>query len=186
MSRIGVKPIPILDGVKIDVKDRVVSVEGPVGKLTWEHPENVSVVVKDVEEFGNKPGVAVSRQDDERASRANHGLTRALIANMITGAKTGYQKKMEIVGVGYLAQLAGKTLKLRVGYKNEIVKTIPDDLKVTVSTPTEILIFGADKQRVGQFAAELRAAKKPEPYKGKGIRYSGEFIKLKPGKAAKK
>jgi large subunit ribosomal protein L6 len=181
MSRIGNKPIPVLDGVKIAVNGRKVQVEGPKGKLEWEHRGEVSVQVD-----AAKKQVVVARGDDERESRAYHGLTRALINNMIFGVKNGYEKKLEIVGVGYLAALKGKTLQLRVGLANELERPIPTGLTVTVPDQTHIVIQGCDKQLVGQFAAELRSLRKPEPYKGKGVRYQGEHIKLKPGKAATK
>jgi large subunit ribosomal protein L6 len=181
MSRIGKKPIPVLDGVKVSVSGRTVNVEGPKGKLSWEHREHVEVKV----DAGTKL-VQVNRHNDERESRALHGLTRALISNMITGVKQGYEKKLEIVGVGYLAALKGKVLQLRVGYANELQRPIPEGLTVTVPDQTHITIQGCDKQMVGQFAAEIRSLRKPEPYKGKGVRYAGEHIKLKPGKAATK
>jgi large subunit ribosomal protein L6 len=181
MSRIGNKPIPVLDGVKIAVADRQVSVEGPKGKLQWEHRREVNVKVDP-----DTKQVVVSRVDDERPSRAYHGLTRALIANMILGVKEGYEKRLEIQGVGYQASLAGKMIKLRVGLANEITREIPAGVTVTVPDATHIVIQGCDKQKVGQFAAELRSARKPEPYKGKGIRYQGEYVKIKPGKAATK
>ncbi|MDX1947116.1 MAG: 50S ribosomal protein L6 [Pirellulaceae bacterium] len=181
MSRIGNKPIPVLDGVKVAVTGRKVNVEGPKGKLEFEHRREVAVEVDSA-----KKQVVVKRIDDERASRAYHGLTRALLNNMIFGVKNGYEKKLEIVGVGYLAALKGKVLQLRVGLANELHRDIPVGLTVTVPDQTHIVIQGCDKQLVGQFAAELRSLRKPEPYKGKGVRYQGEHIKLKPGKAATK
>ena len=181
MSRIGKKPIPVLDGVKVSVSGRTVNVEGPKGKLSWEHREHVEVRVDAAAKL-----VQVNRHNDERDSRALHGLTRALISNMITGVKQGYEKKLEIVGVGYLAALKGKVLQLRVGLANELQRPIPEGLTVTVPDQTHITIQGCDKQMVGQFAAEIRSLRKPEPYKGKGVRYAGEHIKLKPGKAATK
>ncbi len=181
MSRIGNKPIPVLDGVKVAVNGRKVQIEGPKGKLEYEHREEVSVEVDSA-----KKQVLVKRTDDERSSRAYHGLTRALVNNMIFGVKNGYEKKLEIVGVGYLAALKGKTLQLRVGLANELHREIPVGLTVTVPDQTHVVIQGCDKQLVGQFAAELRSLRKPEPYKGKGVRYQGEHIKLKPGKAATK
>ncbi len=181
MSRIGKKPIPVLDGVKVSVSGRTVNVEGPKGKLSWEHREHVEVKV----DAGTKL-VQVNRRNDEREARALHGLTRALINNMIIGVKQGYEKKLEIVGVGYLAALKGKVLQLRVGLANELQRPIPEGLTVTVPDQTHITIQGCDKQMVGQFAAEIRSLRKPEPYKGKGVRYAGEHIKLKPGKAATK
>jgi large subunit ribosomal protein L6 len=181
MSRIGNKPIPVLDGVKINVQGRKVQVEGPKGKLEWEHRREVSVALDD-----DKKNVVVKRENDERPARAYHGLTRALINNMIFGVKNGYEKRLEIIGVGYQAALKGKALNLRVGLANELVREIPAGLTVTVPDATHIVIQGCDKQLVGQFAAELRSLRKPEPYKGKGVRYQGEHIKLKPGKAATK
>jgi len=179
MSRIGNKPVAIIDGVKVAVSGRTVNVEGPKGKLSWEHRPEVSVAV-------DGKNVVVKRANDEREARAFHGLTRAVINNMIFGCKNGYEKRLEIVGVGYQATLKGKTLSLRVGYANELQRPIPEGLVVTVPDATHVVIQGADKQKVGQFAAELRQLRKPEPYKGKGVRYQGEQIKLKPGKAASK
>jgi len=128
----------------------------------------------------------VARQNDEREARAFHGLTRAVINNMIFGVKNGYEKRLEIIGVGYQATLKGKMIAMRVGYANELQRAIPEGLTVTLPDATHVVIQGADKQKVGQFAAELRQLRKPEPYKGKGVRYQGEQIKLKPGKAASK
>jgi large subunit ribosomal protein L6 len=181
MSRIGRKPVAIIDGVKVAVDGRKVNIEGPKGKLSWEHQPEVSVKV----DSGTKE-VIIERKNDERQARALHGLTRAIINNMIFGVKNGYEKRLEIVGVGYQATLKGKTIALRVGYANELQRQIPDGLSVTCPDSTHVVIQGPDKQKVGQFAAELRQLRKPEPYKGKGIRYQGEPIKLKPGKAASK
>lgn len=179
MSRIGILPVQILDGVKVNVDGRVVSVEGPLGKLDYEHRPEVKVEISD-----DGKSVVVTRKNDERISRAYHGLTRSLINNMVFGVKNGYEKKLEIVGVGYLASINGKELQLRVGYANEIHKQIPDGLDVSCPDQTHVVVKGPDKQQVGQFAAEVRAARKPEPYKGKGVRYDGEQVKIKPGKAA--
>jgi len=179
MSRIGKKPVAILDGVKVAVEGSLVQVEGPKGKLQFSHRPEISVAMG-----SDGKSVEVTRQDDERASRAFHGLTRALINNMIIGVKNGYEKKLEIVGVGFLAALKGKTLQLRVGYANELAKDIPDGLEVTCPDQTHIVVRGCDKQKVGQFAAEVRALRKPEPYKGKGVRYQGEVVKIKAGKSA--
>lgn len=181
MSRIGNKPVAIIDGVKISVTGRQISVEGPKGKLSWEHRPEVSVTV----DSGAKQ-IVVARQNDEREARAFHGLTRAVINNMIFGVKNGYEKRLEIIGVGYQATLKGKMIAMRVGYANELQRAIPEGLTVTLPDATHVVIQGADKQKVGQFAAELRQLRKPEPYKGKGVRYQGEQIKLKPGKAASK
>jgi large subunit ribosomal protein L6 len=179
MSRIGNKPIDILDGVKLSVDGRQVSVEGPKGKLQWEHRPEVAV---EIDEDGKQ--CVVKRFREDKTSRALHGLTRSLINNMIVGVKDGYEKRLEVVGVGYLAAVQGKQLQLRVGYANEIKKEIPDGLEVTCPDQTHVVVRGCDKQQVGEFAAEVRAIRKPEPYKGKGVRYQGEHVKLKPGKAA--
>lgn len=181
MSRIGKKPVPIVDGVKVAINGRKIQVEGPKGKLEWEHHADVTVTVDSASN-----SVSVTRKSDERLPRALHGLTRAIIQNMVTGVKEGYEKKLEIIGVGYVGSLKGDTLSLRVGLANEIHRKVPAGLKVTMPDTTHITIQGCDKQQVGQFAAELRELRKPEPYKGKGIRYQGEQIKLKPGKAATK
>ncbi|QDV76228.1 50S ribosomal protein L6 [Botrimarina mediterranea] len=179
MSRLGKKPVAIPSGVKIDVaNDRTITVEGKLGKLTYQHRPEVSIAVEDNE-------IVVTRGGEDRADRAFHGLTRALLANMVVGVSQGYEKKLEIQGVGYLGAISGDTLQLRVGFANEIQKKIPGDLQVTCPDQTHIVIKGLDKQRVGQFAAEVRAVRKPEPYKGKGIRYEGEQVRRKAGKAAK-
>ena len=179
MSRVGRNPIAIVDGVKVAIADRTVSVEGPKGKLAFTHREEVSVAVAE-----DGKTLQVSRKNDERDSRAYHGLTRALINNMILGVKNGYEKKLEIIGVGYLAAIKGKVLQLRVGYANELHLTIPEGLDVACPDQTHVNIKGCDKQAVGQFAAYIRSLRKPEPYKGKGVRYLGEKVKLKPGKSA--
>jgi large subunit ribosomal protein L6 len=179
MSRIGNKPVPILDGVKVVVDGRKVIVEGPKGKLEWEHRPEVAVSVD-----GPAKLVRVTAIRDDRHSRAYHGLTRALINNMVVGAQTGYEKRLEIIGVGYLAAIQGRVLQLRVGLANELQVNIPSGLEVTCPDQTHIVIRGCDKQQVGEFAAEVRARRKPEPYKGKGVRYVGEQVKIKPGKTA--
>jgi large subunit ribosomal protein L6 len=179
MSRVGKKPVSVPSGVKVAVAERTVTVEGPLGKLQWQHRPEVSVRYDEAEHR-----LVVDRARDDRMSRAFHGLTRSLINNMVLGVHTGYEKRLEIVGVGYVANIQGKQLALRVGYANEVRKTIPDGLNVTCPDQTHVVIKGCDKQQVGEFAAEVRSIRKPEPYKGKGIRYEGEHIKLKPGKAA--
>ena len=182
MSRIGRKPIEVVGGAKVSVSDdRLITVEGPKGKLEFTHRPEVSL---EIAEDGKE--VVVKRQDDDRPSREFHGLTRAIVANMIEGVTKGYEKRLEIVGVGYLAAIAGDVLQLRVGYANELHKKIPSDLTVTCPDQTHVVVTGCDKQRVGQFAAEVRSLRKPEPYKGKGVRYQGEQVKIKPGKAATK
>jgi large subunit ribosomal protein L6 len=179
MSRVGKAPVPVLDGVKVSVSGRMVTVEGPQGKLDWEHRPEVAVALDD-----QKKQVVVTRQSEDRQARAFHGLTRSIIENMILGVKEGYEKRLEIIGVGYIGTIKGDTLQLRVGFANEIQKKIPAELKVTCPDQTHVVVRGCDKQKVGQFAAEVRAVRKPEPYKGKGIRYQGEHVKIKPGKAA--
>jgi len=181
MSRLGKKPIPVPANVKFAVSGRTVNVEGPKGKLQWEHRHEVAVKFDEA-----KKQVIVDRVNDERPARAYHGLTWALVKNMIEGAANGYEKKLEIVGVGYQATMKGKSISLRVGLANELVREIPAGLTVTCPDNTHIVIQGPNKQQVGQFAAELRSLRKPEPYKGKGIRYQNEYIKIKPGKAATK
>ncbi|MGI9455734.1 MAG: 50S ribosomal protein L6 [Aeoliella sp.] len=177
MSRIGKKPVPIPSGVKVALADRVVTVEGKLGKLTYEHRPEIAVVIDDE----NKQMVC-SRTDEAREIRAYHGLTRSLLANMVVGVSEGYEKKLEIHGVGYLGAIAGDILQLRVGFANEVHKKIPAGLDVTCPDQTHVLVKGTDKQQVGQFAAEVRAVRKPEPYKGKGIRYEGEQVRRKAGK----
>jgi len=181
MSRIGKKPVPIVGGAKVVIDGKLITVEGPQGRLSYEHRPEVSVVLDDAGTH-----VVVSSDIEDRESRAYHGLTRALVANMISGVTQGYEKKLEIIGVGYLAAIQGETLQLRVGFANELHKKIPADLKVTCPDQTHIVVKGCDKQRVGQFAAEVRSLRKPEPYKGKGVRYQGEQVKIKPGKSATK
>ena len=179
MSRIGKIPVPIAPGVKVNVAGSKVNVEGPKGKLSFDFRPEVGVEVKANE-------VVVTNLSSAREAKALHGLTRAVVANMIEGVTKGYEKKLELQGVGYVCSLKGKVLALRVGFANEIKKEVPEGLKVECPDQTHINISGCDKQLVGQFAAAVRALRKPEPYKGKGIRYVGEQIKLKPGKAASK
>ena len=181
MSRIGKKPVPIADGAQVTLDGRLLQVEGPKGTLRYEHRPEVSVSVD-----GEAKVVTVSRGSEDRTSREVHGLTRALVANMIEGVTKGYEKRLEIVGVGYLAAISGDTLQLRVGFANELHRRIPDGLTVTCPDQTHVVIQGCDKQQVGQFAAEIRSLRKPEPYKGKGVRYQGEQVKLKAGKSATK
>ena len=175
MSRIGKQPIPIPGGVKIAIADGTVKVEGPKGKLEQAVHPNMKV-----ESDGKQ--VTVARPNDERQNRALHGLTRALINNMVVGVTKGYEKKLKIEGVGFQAAMDGKAVVLTVGYANRIRHEPPAGVTVAVPDPTTIVVSGSDKQRVGQFAAEIRASRKPEPYKGKGIRYDDETILRKEGK----
>jgi large subunit ribosomal protein L6 len=181
MSRIGKKPVPVPDGVKVQVVDHTITVEGKLGKLDWEFRPEVSVAYDESAKL-----ITVTRKDDERLSRALHGLTRALIANMIVGVTQGYERRLEILGVGYLAAVQGKTLQLRVGFANELQVPIPDGIKVSVPDQQHVVIQGIEKQKVGHFTAAVRAMRKPEPYKGKGIRFLGEPVRRKQGKAMAK
>ncbi|MEJ5340612.1 MAG: 50S ribosomal protein L6 [Thermogutta sp.] len=181
MSRIGKRPVPIPQGVKVTVEGRLITVEGPKGRLQWEHRPEVQVTVQQ-----QPHQVVVQRVQETRLARALHGLTRALINNMIVGVTQGYEKRLEIVGVGYLAAVQGRTLQLRVGYANELQVPIPDGLEVTCPDQQHIVIRGIDNQKVGNFAASVRALRKPDPYKGKGIRYQGEHIRMKEGKVSAK
>ncbi|MCP4194662.1 MAG: 50S ribosomal protein L6 [Planctomycetaceae bacterium] len=179
MSRIGKKPVTIPSNVKVAVNGHHVAVEGPKGKLQRDFRPEVNIKVDD-----DSQQIVVSIDSSEREVRAFHGLTRSLLQNMVIGVLEGYEKKLEVVGVGYLAAVEGDLLTLRVGFANEIKKKIPGGLNVTCPDQNHIVVQGCDKQLVGQFAAEVRAARKPEPYKGKGVRYDGEQVKIKPGKAA--
>jgi large subunit ribosomal protein L6 len=178
MSRIGKQPVPVPAGVKVRVADGKVFVEGPKGKLELAHHRNVQVAV---DEAGKT--VQVTRKDDERQSKALHGLTRSLVANMVEGVTKGYEKKLQIVGVGYQARLDKKSVMLTVGFANPITLTPPPGVTVEVPDANTILVKGADKQQVGQFAAEVRHARPPEPYQGKGIRYDNEQVRRKEGKS---
>jgi large subunit ribosomal protein L6 len=179
MSRIGRKPVAVPANVKVSLVDSRIDVEGPKGKLSWSYRPEMKVQFDEA-----KREVTVERPNDEGPVRALHGLTRSLIANMVQGVAQGYTKKLEIVGVGYQAQLKkANTVALQVGYANQIVLEAPAGVSVTVPDATHITITGADKQAVGQFAAEVRKARPPEPYKGKGIRYEGEAVRRKAGKA---
>jgi large subunit ribosomal protein L6 len=181
MSRLGKKPVAVPPNVKVNIAGRVVSVEGPLGKLEWEHPARASVQFD-----AASKSLVVERDGDSREARAQHGLVRAMLANMVVGVSQGYEKRLEIVGVGYIAAVQGKVLQLRVGLANELQKPIPEGLKVTCPDQQHVSIKGIDKQLVTQFAAETRALRKPEPYKGKGIRYEGEAVRRKQGKVMAK
>lgn len=180
MSRIGKKPIGIPEGVDVFLEGRTIRVKGPKGELFWNYPEKIKV-------SANSGNIVVERTGDSKAEKALHGLTRSIISNMITGVSQGYQKVLEIVGVGYKAQLADNKLILSLGYSHPVEFRIPEGIKASVDAKqTQITLFGVDKQQVGQVAADIRALKPPDAYKGKGIRYLGEVLKLKPGKASKK
>ncbi len=181
MSRIGKAPVQIPKGVKVAVESGTLKVEGPLGKLQQRLHPAISI---EVDQAANL--LTVSRADDNRVSRSVHGLTRALVANMVEGVEKGFEKKLEIVGVGYLAAIQNNVLQLRVGFANELHVPIPKTLTVSCPDQTHVTIKGIDKQQVGQFAAEVRALRKPEPYKGKGIRYENEQVRRKAGKAVTK
>jgi large subunit ribosomal protein L6 len=176
MSRIGKQPIVIPAGVKIAVGDGKVKVEGPKGKLELTYHPNM-VIKADAKQL------LVERPGDDRQNRALHGLTRALINNMVVGVTKGYEKRLKIEGVGYQAAMKGKAVELTVGFANRILHTPPEGITVACPDPTTIVVSGADKQAVGQFAADIRASKKPEPYKGKGVRYENEVVRRKEGKS---
>ncbi len=181
MSRIGKIPVPVPANVKVAVGSGQVAVEGPLGKL---QQSLMPIVGIKYEEAAKR--LVITRDGETRQAKAAHGLTRALVRNMIDGVTKGYEKKLEIVGVGYLAAIQKNNLQLRVGYANEVQLPIPTGLTVTCPDQTHVVIKGIDKQKVGQFAAEVRAVRKPEPYKGKGIRYEGEQVRRKAGKAVTK
>ncbi len=175
MSRIGKKPVPVPGGVKVQLNGAKIQVQGPKGKLeTAVHPR-IKVTVGASE-------IQVSRSTDIRMDRALHGLTRSLIKNMITGVTEGYKKDLEMEGVGFKAQVKGKVLNLVLGYTHPIDYPIPEGITIVCAKPTQIAVSGLDKQQVGQVAAEIRRYHKPEPYKGKGIHYVGEYIRRKQGK----
>lgn len=181
MSRIGNKPVAVPDNVKVAVADGNVVVEGPLGKLEQSVRPEIEVRFDEAAK-----ALIVSRNSEARLARALHGLVRSLIQNMVVGVTKGYEKRLEIVGVGYIAALQGGVLQLRVGLANELQKPVPAGLNVTCPDQQHVVIKGIDKQLVGQFAAEVRALRKPEPYKGKGIRYEGEAVRRKQGKVMAK
>jgi large subunit ribosomal protein L6 len=178
MSRIGKQPVAVPAGVKVKVADGKVWVEGPRGKLELPYHPNMRVVYDE-----QAKAVQVTRPDDERQNRALHGLTRSLINNMVQGVTKGFEKRLKIEGIGYQARMDKRAVVLTVGYANAIELTPPEGVLVELPEPTTIVIKGADKQKVGQFAAEVRHARPPEPYKGKGIRYENEQVRRKEGKS---
>ena len=175
MSRIGKQPIAIPPKVKVEVKGQKVFVEGPKGKLNWELPHRTSLKVENGK-------IVVSREGDDAQAKALHGLSRALVNNMVRGVSEGFVKKLEIQGVGFKAAVQGNGVSLSLGYSHPIVYPIPAQVKVTVEENTKLTIEGPDRQAVGQVAAEIRAYYPPEPYKGKGVRYSDERVIRKEGK----
>lgn len=177
MSRIGRKPIPIVKGINVTTKDGLITVKGPKGELFAKVHPDISVEVGQSE-------ILLTRASDEKQTRALHGLWRALLQNMIIGVTQGYNKKLEIVGVGYRAEIKGKKLHLLVGYSHPILFGPPEGVTLEAPTQTSVVISGIDKQLVGLVAAKIRSFRPPEPYKGKGIKYEGEYIRRKAGKAA--
>lgn len=176
MSRVGKKPILIPKNVKVSVTGNTVLVEGPKGKLIFDAHPNITVEAK-------ADQIIVSRRSDEKSDMALHGLTRSLINNMVVGTTAGYQKELEIQGVGFRAQVSGKKIVLQLGFSHPVDFHIPEGIVIEAPKPTQIIVKGIDKQKVGETAAEIRAIFPPEPYKGKGIRYVGEYVRKKVGKA---
>ena len=178
MSRIGRLPIPVPSGVEVTLDGQEVTVKGPKGTLSHTVIEPITVVQED-------GSLLVQRPDDERDSRARHGLTRSLLANMVTGVTTGFAKTLEIVGVGYRVQARGRDLEFALGFSHPVPVKAPDGITFEVQAPTRFVVSGIDKQQVGEVAATIRKLRKPDPYKGKGVRYQGEVIRRKVGKAGK-
>jgi large subunit ribosomal protein L6 len=177
VSRIGKQPIAIPDGVEVDVKPGVVKVKGPKGELTQIVSREMKVAIDD-------GALTVERPTDRGEHRALHGLTRSLIANMVQGVTEGYERRLEIQGVGYRAQLKGKALEMSLGFSHPVTVPAPDGIEFEVPQPTEVVVRGIDKQLVGEIAARIRKNRPPEPYKGKGVRYAGEHVSRKVGKRA--
>jgi large subunit ribosomal protein L6 len=177
MSRIGRQPIPVPSGVNIAIDPGRIMVNGPLGELTQDVPVRIKVERQDDQ-------LVVTRPTDRGEDRALHGLTRSLIANMVEGVTKGFEKRLEIQGVGYRAALRGTSLELNVGYSHPVVIEPPQGIAFEVPVPTQVLVKGVDKQQVGEIAAEVRKVRPPEPYKGKGIRYEGEYVRRKVGKRA--
>ncbi len=179
MSRIGRKPINIPAGVEVKFENSVMTVKGPKGTLTQKVNPNMTVEIND-------GIIEVKRPNDDKQNRSLHGLTRTLIANMMVGVTEGYKKELEVNGVGYRCQKQGKQLVMNLGFSHNVVFEDNEDITIEVPNPNSIIVHGADKQKVGQFAAEIREKRPPEPYKGKGIKYVNEYIRRKEGKAGKK
>ncbi|MBE0417561.1 MAG: 50S ribosomal protein L6 [Coriobacteriia bacterium] len=178
MSRIGKQPIPVPSGVEVHIEDSSVRVKGPKGELSATFNEDMGIELED-------GVITVTRPSDNRTHRSLHGLTRTLIANMVTGVSEGFSKNLEIVGVGYRAQLKGSDLEIALGFSHPVVVKAEPGITFEVPAPTKITVRGIDKQRVGQIASEIRDFRPPEPYKGKGVRYEGEYVRRKLGKTAK-
>ncbi|MBV9089534.1 MAG: 50S ribosomal protein L6 [Mycobacteriaceae bacterium] len=179
MSRIGKQPIPVPSGVDVAINGQNVSVKGPKGTLELDVAEPITVSRND------DGAIVVSRPDDARRSRSLHGLSRTLVSNLVTGVTQGYTTKMEIFGVGYRVQLRGSNLEFSLGYSHPVVIEAPEGITFAVETPTRFSVSGIDKQKVGQISANIRRLRRPDPYKGKGVRYEGEQIRRKVGKTGK-
>jgi large subunit ribosomal protein L6 len=179
MSRIGKQPVPVPAGVDVSIDGQNLSVKGPKGTLSLEVAEPISVARSE------DGAIVVTRPDDERRSRSLHGLSRTLIANLVTGVTEGYTQKMEIFGVGYRVQLKGQDLEFALGYSHPVLIEAPEGITFAVETPTKFSVSGIDKQKVGQISAVIRRLRRPDPYKGKGVRYEGEQIRRKVGKTGK-
>jgi len=177
MSRIGRKPVSIPQGVKIQIEDGTVRAEGPKGKLMQPVPAGLSAKLENDQ-------LLISRSGDDRKMRALHGLARALVANMVTGVKDGFERKLDIVGIGYRAQLQGRVIQLALGYSHPVIFPLPEGITAEIDRQVSITLRGADKALLGQTAAKLRSLREPDPYKGKGIKYSDEVIRRKVGKKA--
>ena len=177
MSRIGRAPIPIPDGVTIDITGQTVTVKGPKGQLTHVVVEPIRIAEQDGQ-------IVVTRPTDRGPHRALHGLSRSLVANLVTGVSAGFERRLEIQGVGYRAQMRGQALELAVGYSHPVTIDPPDGIQFEVPAPTQVVVRGIDKQLVGEIAAQVRGVRPPEPYKGKGVRYAGEIVRRKVGKRA--
>lgn len=178
MSRVGKEPIAIPDGVEIEIQERTVKVKGSKGELSRVFPSGVKITKTDNQ-------LEVKRATDAAEHRALHGLTRTLLSNMVVGVSSGFEKQLEIIGVGYRATKKGSDLELQVGYSKPVLMTKEEGVEIEIPAPNKVIVKGADKEKVGEFAAKVRAVRKPEPYKGKGIRYVGEYVRRKVGKTAK-
>ena len=179
MSRIGKKPIAVPAGVEVKIDGRKVTVKGPKGEISREFNQGMNIALENNE-------IVITRPDEENETRALHGLTRALLHNMVVGVTEGFSKKLEIVGVGYHAKMQGKNLTLTLGFSHPVVVVPPEGVEISTPSSIEIVVSGVDAQKVGQVAAEIRSWREPEPYKGKGIRYSGEHVRRKAGKTGAK
>jgi large subunit ribosomal protein L6 len=175
MSRIGKKPVPVPKGVQASVDGQTITAKGPKGELSVSLVDDVAVEMGD-------GGISIAPRDESQKARAMWGMSRTMVQNIVTGVTEGFEKRLEITGVGYRAQVQGKNLSLALGYSHDVNYPVPEGIQVVCPRPTEIVVSGIDKQRVGQVAAEIRRYRPPEPYKGKGVKYAGEFIFRKEGK----